>query len=344
MRESGLDDFGDGETELQRNPVIRVHDLSEFVFCPRAGLIARESSDEESAEDPPDLGPKLGSFWDYSEHRFNDEILLAWGRLRMWVTLSAPTMMLVSLLGRFISPMAAAIGAIPLGFFLAHVWLTLQHLFILVRHRSAFRNAALDLPDFSNHQITQVNWWTLRKAGFDCWKPELPYHDPDLRLSGKPWRVLTQGVRVRIPVFHKHRGESRLRPQHIVKLMAYCRLLEVCEGSESPFGILMFNDSDDCILIPNVSQFRQQFENALKGFRRLLSVKKSEGLIPGIPDDHRCYGCHRGEPRLYVPQLSETILDGIVRPPVVAGKVHSTCGDRFGWIPPHEQTLLRQVQ
>lgn len=342
MLESELDEFGDGETVPRRCPVIRVHELGEFVFCPRAGVIARESADEESTEDPPELGPKLGSFWDYSEHRFNDEILLAWGRLRLWLTLFAPSLLLVAVLGRFVSPLAAAAGAVPLGFFLTHVVFTLQHLFNLVRHRRAFRSAALDLPDLSKHQITQVNWWTLRKAGFDCWKPELPYHDPNEQLNGKPWRVLTQGVRVRIPVIRKHRGESRLQQQHIVKLSAYSRLLEVCEGAESPFGILMFHDSEDCVLVPNVAEFRQQFENALQGFRRLLNVKKSEGLIPGIPDDHRCYGCPRGEPRLYVPQMSETVLDGIIRPPVVIGTVHSTCGDRFGWIPPHEQTLVRQ--
>lgn len=337
-----IDTEGPNSSNIQSGHFpLTVYALGEYVFCPRAGLIARESDGTDSDEEMPGLGPNLGSFWDYSEHRFNEEISLAWGRMRTLTALLFGTLLLVALLGRFISPLAAAVGAVPMGYVLTHAAATLIQIFRLVWHRSSLRSAVTDISVFSHPVITQVNWWALRKAGFDCWKPQLPYQDPNEQLTGKPWRVLTQGTRVRIPVIRKHRGQSLCQPQHIVKLMAHCQLLEVCEGAESPFGILMFNDSAECVLIPNVREHREQLQFALNGFRRVLSLTKSDGLIPGIPIDQRCYGCHLGEPRLYIPQSSETVLEGIIRLPVLNGPFHSTCGDRFGWTPPHEGTLAR---
>jgi hypothetical protein len=315
---------------------IRVSALGEFVFCQRAGLIARESVDDDADEELIGLGPKLGSFWDYSERRFNDEIVLTYRWLRFWVALTIPSLFLTILLGRFISPLAAAVGAIPLGFVFTQAGTALNVMFGLIVHRRMLRRAPEDLSVLGRTEISTVNWWSLRKASFDCWKPEGPYFDPKDELSGKPWRVLMQGARIRIPVIRKHRGQSQCQPQHLVRLIAYCHLLEVCEGSEAPFGVLMFRDSYDCVIVPNTVEYRRQLQTALQGFRRLLCLTQREKLLPGAPMDRRCYGCHLGEPKLYVPQMSETILDGIVWSPFVSGDSHSICGDRFGWIPPHE--------
>lgn len=54
-----------------------------------------------------------------------------------------------------------------------------------------------------------------------------------------------------------------------------------------------------------------------------------------------CKGCQHGRPREYIQGRSETVLNGQPLPPRTAKgndrkHYHSPCGDRFGWIPPHE--------
>jgi hypothetical protein len=72
------------------------------------------------------------------------------------------------------------------------------------------------------------------------------------------------------------------------------------------------------------------------------TISKSSKSEPPAPPEQNCRGCPCGLPRLFVRGKSETILHGDTMP--VHGfddsqkrLWHSDCGDRFGWIPPHEK-------
>ena len=65
--------------------------------------------------------------------------------------------------------------------------------------------------------------------------------------------------------------------------------------------------------------------------------------MPAAPPDNRCSGCHCGKPRKHVAGKSDTILNGRA---TCAGAdeggqrhYHSTCGDRFKWVPPHDDSI-----
>lgn len=317
--------------------VIRVHELSEFVFCPRAGLIAHETAVEDTGDEYADPGPKLGGYWDYTEHRFDEEIQRVRRHLAYWSLLTVPSLLLVLAIRSYFSVTIAALSASLLGYVLSKVLYALLQLFHLIRERYLLKSADGKSVNLAPKHISTVNWWALRKAGFECRKPDDNYFDSARLLAGKPWRVLEHGVQLRVPVVRKHRGDRIQGPQHTVRLITYCELLEVCERAQSPFGVLMFAGSDECVVIPNTRQYRQESSAALNRYRRFLSGSEHDRGLPAIPRDSRCRGCHLGKPRKYVPFESETLLDGERLSPMLMDDYHCTCGDRFRWYPPHKE-------
>ena len=331
-------------------PRVEVHVLSEFVFCPRAAILAAESGRDTGDEEKPS-GGKLDSFVDYDEHRFVEALNNAWGRVRLWGTLMAPALLLVLAAWRLHSPLAAGVASLPLIVLAAKMWDTLQAIVQLVREYAAYQAATPVEIDLTSTEIRRVNWWSLRKAGFDCLKPCDSYQDHAEQLSGKPWRVLIKDTVVRIPVVRKHRGKADWGKQHVVRLAAYCRLIESCESADSPFGLLMFAGSYNCVLIPNTQETRERLQKALADVRRLLNAYR-RGEAIGPPTDNRCRGCHFGRPRRFFEGKSETELGGKKLPPKTTRPPHTTqkdllyhcdCGDRFKWVPPHERAIELRI-
>lgn len=189
-----------------------------------------------------------------------------------------------------------------------------------------------------------MNWWSLRKAGFDCIQPVDPHRDPGQQLVGRPWRVLTKGITLRIPVIRKHRGDQKSRPQHFVRTAAYCKLIKTCELGDAPFGVLMFAGTYECLIIPNNTAAQFQFQKAMEDVREFLSVYDGGTFVPTQPADNRCGGCPWGKPREYLAGRTDTILNGnSVVPLLTKAKervFHCTCGDRFRWVPPHETSVV----
>ena len=106
------DDFGDFDDDCDvAFPVIRVHELSEFVFCPRAGVIAHETAAEDTGEESSEPGPRLGGYWDYTEHRFTEEIQTVRRNLLYWLLLTIPSVALILVIRAYVSLIAAAIAA-----------------------------------------------------------------------------------------------------------------------------------------------------------------------------------------------------------------------------------------
>ena len=321
---------------------VNVHVLSESVFCPRAAILALESG-EDTGDEEPSLGPRLDDFADYDEHRFVEELHAAWGKVRLWLTLAAPAALLVFLVWRVVSPLAAAVASLPLFYVAAQLWDAFMRIVELVREHAVFKAAAPATIDMAPQQVREINWWSLRKAGFDCRKPVDPYRDPGQRVVGKPWRVLTKDTTVRIPVIRKHRGERVWRQQHLVRSAAYCQLIKTCELGDAPFGVLMFAGSYDCLILPNTTSAQFQFEKTLEDARELLQVLDGGKYVPAEPADNRCSRCHWGKPCEYVAGKTDTVLNGNELVPLrtkARGRYfHSPCGDRFHWVPPHEDAV-----
>jgi hypothetical protein len=316
-----------------------VHTLSEFVFCPRAGIIAaaKRSEEEEPGDDPVHLDflPR------YSVPVIEEELALRIRSLGAWG-------------GRFVGLLAAIGVALFLGWkiivlvsaiVLAWIaWRLNREIRAVLTLTDCLRQARLAKPKEPAEKLaTQepVNWWELLSAGFDSIRPQEIFRDETGGLSGKPWRVLRKGA-VRIPVIrigkeHYEAGRYWIGSQHEVRLTAYAHLLAVCEGGTVPYGVVLFGTSYDGVAVPITSKLRDQFQEQSNGLIRTLHVIRS-GVVPLPPDDKRCSGCPHGKPE----KVTGTALH-----PRSTAKVHgrsgrdgalyhSACGDCFGWVPPHD--------
>ena len=323
--------------------------LSEHVFCPRAALIAHETGPDQGDEEPC-LGPRLDFFADYDEQRFAEELHQRWGELRLWLTLSAPAILLVLLAVYFHSPLAGLVVSLPLMLLAERCWHVLTQIIAVVRERAAYRAVTVAEIEMAPTEVKKLNWWSLRKAGVDCDKLVDSLSPPEGELKGNPWRILKQGNTIEIPVIRRHRGRNDWGPQHEVRLAAYCRLIEKCEGRSSPFGVILFAGTHDCVIIPNTAATEMRLELAIIDAQEFLAIQDRGTHIPAAPTDNRCAGCPHGEPRLFQRGASETVLNGEQLPAYTTNSVrksdgrlrgvyHCVCGDRFKWIPPHKEAI-----
>ncbi len=328
---------------------IGVHVLSEHVFCPRAALIAYESG-QDAGDEEPNLGPRLDLFIDYNEHKFTEAIHQAWGDMRLWLTLLAPALFAVMLGVYFRSVLAAVVVSLPVFLLIAKCWDTSTHIIALVRERARFQAAPKVEIDPKPTEIIRLNWWSLRKAGFDCEMLLDPLEDPASNLRCKPWRHLKKGGII-IPVIRRRRGNSEWGSQHEVRIAAYCHLIEKTAAAEAPFGVILFAGTCDCVIIPNTNARHALFDRSFKSVSKFLDRQATPGAEPpGLPSDHRCSGCPHGKPRMYEEGKSETILNGKPLKARTANSVresdrqfcgafHSDCGDRFPGVPPHKDAI-----
>ncbi len=319
------------------SPIIRVHDLSESVFCPRAGVISHEKADDD-ADQEPQLGPKLSGFWNFDEHRFNQAITET--LIQFVITSSA--FFAICVFG-FIGT-ASSIIWLPVAFLGSrcvggYAWRSGAKLFNLVLERYRLKYADVKSVELRPTKIQYLNWWVLRKFGFECFAPDEKLGDNREKLAGKPWRILRYGDGILVPVVRKHLGSCTKGQQHTVRLMAYCHLIEHCTNAESPFGVLLFNKGDECVVIPNNRKHKKEFRDALADFRDLLLRGNYAEELDNNPQDTRCRGCKLGEPRKYKAGKTTTILDGQELVPMIYDDYHCDCGDRFCWQPLHEKTL-----
>jgi len=326
---------------------IGVHVLSEYVFCPRATVIASESGGDAGDEEP-NHGPRLDLFVEYTEHRFVESLQQSWGEMRLWLTLMAGAVLIVMLAGYLHSILAAVVLSLPIFVLLAKCWETLANIIALVREQSLYRAAPEVMIDPEPTEIKRLSWWSLRKAGFDCNKPPDPLEDPAGRLVGKPWRLLKKGSLV-IPVIRRHRGNSDWGPQHEVRISAYCDLIEKSTGGHAPFGVILFAGTSDCVIIPNTNSRQSGYERALADIVKFLEIQSAGTYIPSAPTDRRCVGCPHGKPRQFERGKTETVSNGKPLPAYTTnsyrtdgqlrGEFHCPCGDRFRWVPPHKDAV-----
>ena len=352
------DGFGFDPESTSRNQAHRpigVHVLSEHVFCPRAALIASELG-QDTGDEEPNLGPRLDLFVHYNEHKFAEALQQAWGEMRLWVALMAPSLFVVFLASYFHSLLAGFVVSLPLLILLAKCWDTLNHVIALVRERARFEAAAHVEIDMWPTEERSLDWWSLRKAGFDCTNLFDKLEAPEGDTIGRPWRILMKGNTTGIPVIRRRSGSSGKGPQHDIRVAAYCNLIEKCQNQSAPFGVILFSGTTDCLIIPNTPALQQKYRVALQKAQEFLEIHAGgKHSPPPAPTDNRCTGCPYGKPREFQRGKSESVFNGTPATPfttnsvrasdgTIRGAFHCTCGDRFQgvhfqWVPPHRDAI-----
>tara|TARA_R110002073_G_scaffold149534_13_gene303333 strand:- start:11253 stop:12263 length:1011 start_codon:yes stop_codon:yes gene_type:complete len=326
---------------------IDVTSLGSYVFCKRAGIIAyKQQGLQLSGNEEPRI-PNLSYLPEFSIEelrvRFDAE-------LPPFLRYAA-----ASLVGFFIVWLIARFGSISLSFLiliamLPAVWnaltggLTLLSIFAeLARYKSAS-------PAVLNPSATEpvsVMWYDLVKAGYKPIKPRGRFEDPELKLTGQPWRILQTTDGVRIPVMNYNGKNFKVRDSQVMRLALYSHLCKVCmPGSKSDWGILLDVESKHCFAIPINDDLRLKANLELGFFENILADFR-EQKKPPIPVATPCLDCRFGKPRLYVPGVSETVyFAGAIGANAVDGRgrqlVHSDCGDAFEWRPSHRYWQSRE--
>ncbi len=332
------------DNDTQRTRWLTVHALTEFVFCPRAGLIAVETNSLDEHEKPPsNLDFSLPYTIDELEYR------LARNLNRLWLLGGVSAIVLLA--GIF----AAWQDRMLMGLFAGVLLLLLakpvarrvERVMALVEQRRTLLQRERFAPPVEEATRQNVNWWDFLNAGWMSITCHESHRDEQLALSGSPWRVLRQGS-FTIPVFKLPHYDSlqgtRIFPQHIVRMAAYCHLLETCEGATSPCGIVLFGDTYEGTTIPNDAEAKQLFAGAVQTAQHWLMLSADDRKEPPAAEPALCSGCHLGRPIVYLEGVSEHTRYG--QPVPVYGTVardgrlyHCLCGDRFLWRPPQENAV-----
>lgn len=334
-------------------PEISVYVLSQMMFCPRAGLLTQEKIEHglmiDNGDDAQeDRSPRLDWLPDYDENLIQEQID---ERVNV-LTQVAPYAIVYTIAWFFVIYFFRGLGlvlAAPIAVFLYWLWERLQKIRELSKRITAFDRADnnLKISDLGREERT-VNWWSLRKTGFSVDRPPEPNRIPEWKLSGRPFLVLSyQGMR--IPVFRKHQGRTGVFPSNRGAIVGYCQLFEKCENARSPFGIMMFADTYDVVIVPNNRANQLLFEEGFLQAREILR-QVALGLALGEPTRNQCHGCPHGKPLVYVPGTTDAHIGELPGSLQLVGsskrkeRYHCVCGDRFGWVPPHERAVAMELR
>ena len=326
-------------------PWIGVHVLTEFVFCPRAGVIAFEQRRIDTGEEI-DGSPRLDYLPDFEIELIEVALQKTWSGIWALLTWTPPVVLITGIAG-FLLDWRLWLILVAFGVWLfRRLFVHLRDVLKLSARLRAARAATPKEPDPDSTESQPVNWWSLLKCGFTPVEYQDPHEDASWHLAGKPWRVLHKGAH-RIPVFRKRWGKAEVYPQNVARMAAYCHVIEKAEGSSAPYGIILFGNGYDGVTIPNSAGNQESFRQALTRARRLVEAVQTEGLMPDLPVRSTvCHACRLGLPRVYRKGITDTELDGRQLPAYrTRGEdrrvYHSICGDRFRWVPPHDVAAAR---
>jgi len=315
-------------------PLLSATSLAEYAFCPRAGVLTHEGR----CADPDDELPSLSLLPWFEEHRIKEDYAASSLKL-FWIL----TGFIVGLIILAVLPIGAALyhlfllGGVGLGGYLAAleygIWKELG------RRRLAAKIEPRCDPE-PNNQIQQpVNWWGLLKAGYGVRRPAAALRNSKWKISGKPRRVLQKGD-WSIPVHRVNRTNGKVEPQHIVRIMVHCLLLESVEYANSPFGILLFGDTYEGFTIPRTEANQELcYKTIMKAREAIAKAREGEQQPPAPVKTTACSGCHHGSPRHAAKEVKTMHYGDALSPFVLLDRkntmFHCNCGDRFRWKPPH---------
>ncbi|REJ87811.1 MAG: hypothetical protein DWQ34_24520 [Planctomycetota bacterium] len=332
-----------GRTRVRN--LLSVHALGQFAFCPRAAILAIETGDESDIDEPP---PRLDYLPTYDLERIEAAISEQLRHLALTALLAVGLglMMTKGLMESnrlwFYPPLVLQIPV------LAWCLELIYRLAVLAVRRQAALRASDRIPAPDIQHVTPVNWWSLRKAGFEARDYPRPFRHPELPLEGSPWRVLEQGS-LRIPVIRSGAKsltgrDGQLYRKHEVRLAAYGLLLETMAHTEAPYGVVLPAGSTQGLAVPLTSRLRAEAVQLLDEFAQRLHDSQAGRAEPNPPrQQSRCHGCLHGFPE----PISQSEIDRARKsgvPLLVLERAdgqafHCRCGDRFGTAPPHKKSL-----
>jgi hypothetical protein len=327
------------------DPWLTVHGLSEFAFCLRAGLCLYEQDFEDDESEPEaDV-----YFLPIHEPRELELVLETLIRQFLWVAGGGlGAFALLALAAWFTGSGGVWLAAgvtFPVtawGLYDRGYWV-----YAAQRQLALWQEATPRMPDAETPRIQEIDWRDLLASEATALQPPAAYQDADLRLGGKPWRVLEYGD-LRIPVFKPRRPWKDLFPQHFVRMTAYCHLLEINEGARSPYGVIVKGETFAAVTVPNTPRTQAMFHEALRAARRTVrEAEEINGRPHGPKDRGFCRECPFGWPvRLrpgepYLRHGAPIALN--VAKDRRETEYHSHCGDRFGWIPPHQMAEAMEL-
>lgn len=325
----------DGLEARNDDAKLGVHCLSEFVFCPRAGLCLYEQDEEFVEREERGTGGYL-PIYDQVELQRNLKAVLGqfWTVLVAGNTAAFVCAVIAWYTGRASIWIAAGVV------FSATILVLIDRgyrVFVVTQYLKIWKDARPRLPDPDSPRTQDVHWCELMAAGFAAVEPMEPYVWDAWKLGGKPWRVLQHGD-LRIPVFLHRTKWKGLFPQHFVRMTAYCRLLEVREGFRSPYGVILQSGSYAAVAIPNNSRSREALREALTKARSAIRDSEQANEFPPVPGNGAvCSECHLGRPRPFW-KGQQFLRHQSPLPAIVTSRRHSHCGDRFRWVPPHKNS------
>lgn len=319
------------------DPLVGVYVVSQFIYCPRAGVIAYENREQHEDEPEPvnlDYMPiyDLPGLYERLHADFRE---LIWQALVMLGVLA-----FAYYLTARVHPNLAATGVMILVPLLGWTYPTLCDMADVGRKIVAHRSAAPKVPDPASDQFQPVNWCEMLKDGFISVPSKDRLRNDAWRVEGRPWRVLRKG-NLHIPVFFQSVGETELRDKHLAKAAAHCFLLQTVALQDSPYAIVLKRGSFEGVTVPNHPRTRKVFYEGLRLARALIRDLRV-GSAPNPPaTEAPCLKCPLGEPVKFEPGESEHRANGVSLPVITIAEdgkplCHSHCGDRFRWIPPHE--------
>jgi hypothetical protein len=327
---------------LPEDPALGVHALTEFIFCPRAGIIAWENGapDTGGADETP---PRLDYLPRFDIRLMEDELNTRLNRFWLFSALSlagVATLAVGTFNGIIAGIVAGTVGTIAAAFFSIRELAAVISLIGLIRE--AKQSKPLE-PSSPLIEVEDINWWELLAAGFISkrYDDDDLLRDDELKLMGKPWRILARG-NCRIPVFLQRRPTERLYPQHFARIAAYCHLVEYATGFESPYGIVLHAGKYSGFAVPNSLHATAELQRGLDEARTAILALRREHRIPPAPAAALCKNCPLAQPQIYRRGLRQLFFGSGLRRnpfPMSGGKKKfcSDCGDRFRWIPPHAE-------
>ncbi|MEZ6100705.1 MAG: hypothetical protein R3E01_17180 [Pirellulaceae bacterium] len=325
------------------DPEVTASTIAEYTFCPRAGILTHEGG----FTDPEEELPSLTLLPWYEQAAIEEAYTHA-----LYVLFAFPIGLLAGVvilsllfLGHFIYPFLL-VGSIAVWALFAKR--AYQRWREIGERRLAAQLATECNPVPGKNAFQPVDWWGLLLAGYEVRRPESALHDESWKLSGKPRRILQKGT-MSIPVHRIRKPEGPILPQHIVRVMAHCHLIETTEGANSPFAVILFGNTYQGMTVPNTKENRERFYSALERVRTAITESDAGERQPPEPiTGNACSACHFGHPRP-VALEDKTMRYGEPLDPVLFhnGKkvFHCDCGDRFHWKPKHERTRkLRKLE
>lgn len=324
-----------------QDPWLGAHELSEYTFCHRAGLNTTHLEQADRGQDDNHV-PPLDFQPEYEPHAILHKMNVYSIRLLTWaVGVLILTAMNVHWFRHHWFPwllgFAFSIGCLVLGVSDA------SQLVYWCRQRWNSCVGEFTLPDPGNPNPEHVHWWQFHRAGFVSVSTSGGMQDEELQLAGQPFKLLQRGNQY-VPVFLRRGDGTNIYPQHFVRIAAYCLLLQRQTNGIAPYGLGLQAGTFDCVAIKfNRESFDLLSLNLIDARRVLRNYSQLE-QSPAAPKPQLCRKCPFGKP-LAVDSVESLMLreqTGVVPHANIGAdgrRYHGHCGDRFRWMPPHQQVV-----